>query len=56
MGEVVGDQIANQAVKPLKKGGKKEKRKKNHQFWNRKIAGSLICSVTSLVSSPVCGS
>jgi hypothetical protein len=28
MGEMMGDQIANQAAKPLKKGGKKKKNKK----------------------------
>jgi hypothetical protein len=27
MGEIVGDQTANQAGKPLKRGGKKEKKK-----------------------------
>jgi hypothetical protein len=36
MGEMVGDQTANQAG--LKKGGKKNN---NHQFWNSKITGSL---------------
>jgi hypothetical protein len=30
MGEMVGDQTANQTAKPLKKGDKK-----NHQYWNR---------------------
>jgi hypothetical protein len=34
MREMEGDQTANQAVKPLKKGKKK---KKNHQFWNSRI-------------------
>jgi hypothetical protein len=39
MGEMVGDQTANQAANPLKKGKiKKTKReKKNHQFWNYRI-------------------
>jgi hypothetical protein len=46
MGEMVGDQIANQAAKPLKKG------EKNHQFWNSRIAG--LVGFSSLVSSPVC--
>jgi hypothetical protein len=32
MGEMVGDQTANQIAKPLKKG------KKNHQFWKSTIA------------------
>jgi hypothetical protein len=36
MGEMIGDQTANQDAKPLKKG-KKEKR--NHQCWNSRIAG-----------------
>jgi hypothetical protein len=49
MGEMVGDQTANQAAKPLKKG---EKEKKNHQFWNSRIAGLVV--FTSLVSSPTC--
>jgi hypothetical protein len=31
MGEMVGDQMADQAVRPLKKGEKKEE-KVNHQF------------------------
>jgi hypothetical protein len=53
MGEMVGDQTANQAAKPLKEE-EKIKRKKNHQFWNSKIAGSLSCSVTPLASSLVC--
>jgi hypothetical protein len=39
MKEIVGDQIANQAAKPLKKGKKKEKN--NHQFWNSRI-GVLV--------------
>jgi hypothetical protein len=47
MGEMVGDQRANQAGKPLKKGEKK----KNHQFWNSRIAGLVVFT---LVSSPVC--
>jgi hypothetical protein len=47
MGEMVGDQTANQATKPLK--GEK---KNNHQFWNSRIAGLVVFS--SLVSSPVC--
>jgi hypothetical protein len=34
MGEMVDDQAANQVANPLKKG----KRKKNHQFWNNRIA------------------
>jgi hypothetical protein len=58
MGEVVGDQTANQAAKSLKRGGKEKKRKNNNnnnlQFWNSRIAGSLSCSVTPLASSPVC--
>jgi hypothetical protein len=49
MGEMVVDQSANQAAKPLKK---EEKEKKNHQFWNNRIAGLVV--FTSLVSSPVC--
>jgi hypothetical protein len=49
MGEMVGDQIANQAAKTLKKG---EKEKKNHQFWNSRIASLSVFS--SLVSNPVC--
>jgi hypothetical protein len=49
---MVGNQIANQAAKPLKKGEKnKTKQKKTpvleQQNWR------LSCSVTSLVSSPV---
>jgi hypothetical protein len=47
MGEMVGDQTAHQAGKCLKKG-----EKKNHQFWNSRIAGLVVFS--SLVSSPVC--
>jgi hypothetical protein len=34
---------------PTLEGGK---RKKNHQFWNSRIAGLVISN--SLVSSPVC--
>jgi hypothetical protein len=41
MREMVGDQTANQAAKPLKKG-KKRKRKKNHQFWNNRIAVLVV--------------
>jgi hypothetical protein len=33
MEELLGDQTANQAANPLKKG-KKRKRKRNHQVWN----------------------
>jgi hypothetical protein len=47
MGEMVGDQTVNQTSKPLKKG-----EKKNHQFWNSRIAGLVVFS--SLVSSSVC--
>jgi hypothetical protein len=47
MGEMVGDQTANKAGKPLKKG-----EKKNHQFWNNRIADLVVCS--SSVSIPVC--
>jgi hypothetical protein len=51
MGEMVGDQTANKAAKFLKKGEKENKKeKKNHQFWNNRIAGSVVFS--SLVSSP----
>jgi hypothetical protein len=48
-GKMVGDQTANQAAKPLMKGEKEKK--KNHQFWNGRIAVSYV---NSLVSSPVC--
>jgi hypothetical protein len=48
---MLSDQTAHQAAKPLKKG-EKEKKKKNHQFWNSRIAGLVV--VTPLVSSPVC--
>jgi hypothetical protein len=44
---MVDDQTANLAAKPLKKG-----EKKNHQFWNNRIAGLVVFS--SLVSSTVC--
>jgi hypothetical protein len=44
---MVGDQTPNQTAKPFKKG-----EKKNHQFWNSRIAGLVVFS--SLVSSPVC--
>jgi hypothetical protein len=47
MGEMVGDQTANQAAKPLKKV-----EKNNHQFWNSRIAGLVVFS--SLVCSLVC--
>jgi hypothetical protein len=47
MEETVADQTANKAGKPLKRG-----EKKNHQFWNSRIAGLVVFS--SLVSSPVC--
>jgi hypothetical protein len=50
MGEMMGDQSANQAAKPLKK--REKEKKKIHQFWNRRIAGLIV--FTSLVSSPVC--
>jgi hypothetical protein len=36
MGEIVGDQIANQAANPFKKG------KKIHQFWNSRIAVLVV--------------
>jgi hypothetical protein len=36
---MVGGETANQAAKPLKKGKKK---KKNHQFWNSKIAVLVV--------------
>jgi hypothetical protein len=43
MREMVGDQIVNQAAKPLKKGKKKiGKEKKNHQFWNSRIAVLVV--------------
>jgi hypothetical protein len=44
---MVGDQTANQAANPLKKETKK---KKNHQFWNSRIA----ILVVPLASRPVC--
>jgi hypothetical protein len=48
-GEMMDDQTANHAAKPLKTG----KEKKNHQFWNSRI--SLSCpGVTPLASSIVC--
>jgi hypothetical protein len=47
MVEMVGGQTVNQADKLLKKG-----EKKNHQFWNSRIAGLVVFS--ALVSSPVC--
>jgi hypothetical protein len=37
MGEMVGDQTANQTAKLLKKG-----RKKNHQFWNSRITVLVV--------------
>jgi hypothetical protein len=40
MGEMVGDQTENQAAKPLKR--EKKMKKKNHQFWNSRIAGSVV--------------
>jgi hypothetical protein len=49
MGEMVGDQTANQAVKSLRRGEKKEK---NHQFWNSRIAG--LVGFSFLMSNPVC--
>jgi hypothetical protein len=48
MGELVCDQIANQAIKPLKKGEKEKmiirkiKKLIIHQFWNSRIAGSVV--------------
>jgi hypothetical protein len=36
MGEMVDVQTANQAENPLKKG------KKNHQFWNSRIAVLIV--------------
>jgi hypothetical protein len=47
MGEMMSDQTANQAGKPLKK-----REKENYLFWNSRIAGLVVFS--SLVSSPVC--
>jgi hypothetical protein len=41
MGEVVGDQTANQAKNSLKKGKIKDK-KTNHQFWNSRIAVLVV--------------
>jgi hypothetical protein len=38
---MLGDQTANQASKPLKKG---EEEKKNHQFLNNRIAGLVVFS------------
>jgi hypothetical protein len=38
MGEMVGDQTANQMVKPLKKG----KYKKKNQFWHNRIADLVV--------------
>jgi hypothetical protein len=35
MGEMVGDQTANQAAKPLKKG-------KKNQFWNSRFAVLVV--------------
>jgi hypothetical protein len=40
MGEMVGDQTANQAAKSLKEG--KKKKKKNHQVWNSRIAVLVV--------------
>jgi hypothetical protein len=39
MREMVGDQTAIQAGKPLKKV---KKGKKNHQFWNSRIAVLVV--------------
>jgi hypothetical protein len=36
MGEMVDDRTVNQAANPLKKG------KKNHQFWNSRIAVLVV--------------
>jgi hypothetical protein len=37
MGEMVGDQIANQAANPLKK-----RKRKIYQFWNSRIAALVV--------------
>jgi hypothetical protein len=50
MGEMLGDQTANQVAKLLKK--REKEKKKNHQFWKSRIASAAV--FTSLVSSPVC--
>jgi hypothetical protein len=42
MGEMVGDQTANQAAKPLKR---EKKKKKNHQFWNSRIESLVVLLV-----------
>jgi hypothetical protein len=47
---LVGDQRANQAAKPLKKG---KKEKKNHQFWNNRIA-VLVVVMYSFSIQTVC--
>jgi hypothetical protein len=47
---MLGDQTANQIAKPFKKGEKEKE--KNHQFWNSRIAGSVL--ISPLASSPVC--
>jgi hypothetical protein len=47
MGEMMGDQTANQAAKPLKKG-----EKKSHQFWKSRTGG--LVAFSSLVCGPVC--
>jgi hypothetical protein len=39
MGEMVDDQAANQAANSLKKG------KKNHQFWNSRIAVLVVLTL-----------
>jgi hypothetical protein len=49
MGEMVGDQTAKQATKPLKKG---EREKKTTGSVNSRIEGLVVFS--SLVSCPVC--
>jgi hypothetical protein len=39
MGEMVGDQTANQTAKPLKKGKKKK------QFWNSRISVLVVLMI-----------
>jgi hypothetical protein len=42
MREMMGDQTANQAAKPLKKG---KKEKTNHQFWKSRFRVLVVLTL-----------
>jgi hypothetical protein len=50
MREIMGDQTANEAANPLKKG----KKNKKHQFWNYRIAVLVFLCYSFRIQTCLC--